>query len=618
MKSLWLFYSVGKRKKLLGLLLLVASQQLFCADVSPSTITENVLTDEHPEYAYVRLSDDTIEALLSFKKAFVSQPWSLLFELVCKDLENGGNILYDAQAEQIINECIACVIKNRHKEIPEKETPEINLKMLSVLQAYNQTLKAGHAYVEALQESNGEKICSLAVSMSKMARYARLNADLALAQTETLSEVPTTSHRKISRFDDFFCWRGTPGPTGATGATGATGQCCTGPTGATGSTGARGEVGSKGVTGSTGAKGSTGATGADGAMGSTGNTGSTGARGEVGQRGTTGATGLAGARGNTGATGNIGSTGAVGATGATGEAGPTGATGSTGALGATGATGRIGYAGKTGSTGARGATGTTGADGAMGATGSTGSMGSTGSTGTRGSTGSTGALGATGSTGPKGEPGSRGVTGSTGAVGATGATGPCCAGSTGSTGAAGSIGATGSTGALGTTGARGNTGATGPAGSTISADFFSAYDTTINQTVVGPFVFQDITFNNNSVSNLSTAWNHTAGTAAFTCTQTGTYMIGFSVFMNGGSGANSGAVRGALGGVEIPGSQTAAEFQSNSIIQPFFNQFIVQVTAGQVFTVQFAGEKAAQLVTVLHSPVWPTAISAEVAIQRLS
>lgn len=414
------------------LLLLVASQQVFCVDVSPfGTITHNVSADEHHEYAYVRLNDDTIEALLAFKKTFVSQPCSLLFELVCKDLESGRNILYDAQAEQVITECIALVIKNQQKEISEKEISEINLKMLSALQVYNQKLHAGHAYVESFQESNAQSLCSLAVNMSKMARYARLNADLALAEIETLSEVPTTfSNRGIFRFDDFFCWRGTPGPTGATGATGATGPCCTGSTGSTGSTGAKGEVGS------------------------------------------------------------------------------------------------------------------------MGATGSAGDLGATG--------------------------------------------------------------------AIGSTGARGNTGSVGPAGSTISADFFSAYDTTINQTVVGPFVYKDITFNNNAVSNLSMAWNHTAGTAAFTCTQTGTYMIGFSVFMNCGSGANSGAVRGALGGVGIPGSHTAAEFQSNSIIQPFFNQFIVQVTAGQVFTVQFAGEKASQFVTILHSPVWPTAMSAEVAIQRLS
>ena len=510
------------------LLLLVASQQVFCVDVSPfGTITHNVSADEHHEYAYVRLNDDTIEALLAFKKTFVSQPCSLLFELVCKDLESGRNILYDAQAEQVITECIALVIKNQQKEISEKEISEINLKMLSALQVYNQKLHAGHAYVESFQESNAQSLCSLAVNMSKMARYARLNADLALAEIETLSEVPTTfSNRGIFRFDDFFCWRGTPGPTGATGATGATGPCCTGSTGSTGSTGAKGEAGPRGVTGSAGALGATGS------MGSTGT------------RGNTGSAGVPGARGSTGSTG------------AKGEVGSMGATGSAGDLGATG------------------------------------SIGSTGARGNTGSVGGAGARGSTGSTGAAGEVGPMGATGSAGDLGATGA--------------------------IGSTGARGNTGSVGPAGSTISADFFSAYDTTINQTVVGPFVYKDITFNNNAVSNLSMAWNHTAGTAAFTCTQTGTYMIGFSVFMNCGSGANSGAVRGALGGVGIPGSHTAAEFQSNSIIQPFFNQFIVQVTAGQVFTVQFAGEKASQFVTILHSPVWPTAMSAEVAIQRLS
>ncbi len=253
-------------------------------------------------------------------------------------------------------------------------------------------------------------------------------------------------------------------------------------------------------------------------------------------------------RGSTGATGSTGSAGAGGTTGTTGITGTTGVTGTTGTTGATGVTGTTGTTGTTGVTGTTGTTGTTGATGATGTTGTTGATGVTGTTGTTGTTGATGA------------------TGRTGATGATGATGP-----TGNTGATGPAGATGATGAV------------------VSTDFFSAFDTTTQKNITT--TFQSVTFDTNAVT--TGAWSHTAGTSTFTCNTAGTYLIIFNAgaYMCFDVGAANSAIlfQGVLNGTTITGSLSSLTFfVGNADYSRFVSQFIVQVSAGQVFEMQFA------------------------------
>lgn len=225
--------------------------------------------------------------------------------------------------------------------------------------------------------------------------------------------------------------------------------------------------------------------------------------------------------------------------------------------------------------------------------GSTGATGSTGPAGIAGATGATGSVGATGITGATGATGDQGATGATGSTGDTGATG--ATGNTGSTGATGVTGATGSTGVTGATGATGNTGATGPAGATgatgavVSTDFFSAFDTTtqINTTTT----FQSVTFDTNAVT--TGAWSHTAGTSTFTCNTAGTYLIIFNAgaYMCFDVGAADSAIlfQGVLNGTTITGSLSSLTFfVGNADYSRFVSQFIVQVSAGQVFEMQFA------------------------------
>lgn len=228
--------------------------------------------------------------------------------------------------------------------------------------------------------------------------------------------------------------------------------------------------------------------------------------------------------------------------------------------------------------------GSTGATGAPGSAGSRGATGATGPMGDTGATGATGAMGDTGATGATGPTGDTGATGNTGATGATGATG-----NIGSTGATGNTGATGATGARGNTGATGPVGATGATGAVVSTDFFSAYNTTtqVNTTTT----FQSITFDTNAVT--TGAWSHTAGTSTFTCNVAGTYLIIFNAgaYLCFDVGAADSAIlfQGVLNGTTILGSLSSLTFfVGNADYSRFVSQFIVQVSAGQVFEMQFA------------------------------
>lgn len=253
-----------------------------------------------------------------------------------------------------------------------------------------------------------------------------------------------------------------------------------------------------------------------------------------------------------------------------------------------------------------------GTPGATGATGATGLIGPTGPTGpSSSSTGATGPTGATGITGSTGATGATGV-GATGPTGATGATGP-----TGATGSTGSTGTTGATGATGATGSTGVTGATGTTGTGFGDNFAFAFDTT-QQTVATPGTFQDVTFSNNGPLN---GWLHTAGTAIFTCTQTGGYLVTYR--LEGGNSLLSldtfviFSGRGTLNGTEIPGSQSSFAIiipgLSNEVF-PWTTSYIVNCNAADTLTIQFT---ATSPNSVLIGTGSGTPISASVTITRV-
>jgi hypothetical protein len=119
-----------------------------------------------------------------------------------------------------------------------------------------------------------------------------------------------------------------------------------------------------------------------------------------------------------------------------------------------------------------------------------------------------------------------------------------------------------------------------------SRNYAYAYDTT-TQTTVAIDTFQDVTFNTNVVLD---GWTHTAGTAVFTCAQTGIYSIEYFAHTQktGGGGRNT-ELRIVLDGTEVAGSQTYERIDTDNNIIQISRDIILSVTSGQVVKVQFAG-----------------------------
>jgi len=244
-----------------------------------------------------------------------------------------------------------------------------------------------------------------------------------------------------------------------------------------------------------------------------------------------------------------------------------------------------------GSRGSRGPTGSTGSQGIQGPTGGQGSSGSTGSQGIQGQ------IGNTGNTGPTGSQGSSGSEGGQGIQGPTGDTGP-----------------TGSQGIQGPTGL-GSQGPTGPTGNTISNTNYTWAVKNDSVSITTEDTFQRVIFTSTPVIS---GWVYDSSAGTFTCNQTGNYLVSFSVFMKTTGGSNRASVRGSIDGFEIINSAVTEEFQSTSIVQPFISFFIMSITSGQVFSLDFASTTTATQITTTTTVGGETVISASVVITRIT
>ena len=135
---------------------------------------------------------------------------------------------------------------------------------------------------------------------------------------------------------------------------------------------------------------------------------------------------------------------------------------------------------------------------------------------------------------------------------------------------------------------------TGTGLTTVTAgNYVFAYDTT-TQTIASQNTFQNITVNNYSTQ--INGWTHTAGTAVFTCAQSGIYMVqyvaestSFDIIDN-----DVITVRALLNSVEIPGSAAVGyiySYSENPYSQDqkeITKSFIVSITSGSALVFQVA------------------------------
>ena len=83
-------------------------------------------------------------------------------------------------------------------------------------------------------------------------------------------------------------------------------------------------------------------------------------------------------------------------------------------------------------------------------------------------------------------------------------------------------------------------------------------------------------------------------------------------------GSRRGSVRGSINTTEIINSAITADFQSTSITQPFGNFFIMTISTGQLFSLDFASTTTTTQISTSTSVSGETVISASIVITRIS
>ena len=231
-----------------------------------------------------------------------------------------------------------------------------------------------------------------------------------------------------------------------------------------------------------------------------------------------------------------------------------------------------------------------------------GPIGFQGPQGTQGPIGLTGAQGPIGLTGAQGPIGPQGIQGIQGPIGPQGIQGPI-----------GPIGLTGTQGPIGLTGTQGPI---GPAGDIVTNQNYFWGVKTDTQTVVGANTFQNIIYTNPIIFN---GWVYNIINGEFTCNQTGTYNVAYTVVMSATGGSRIGAVRAIINGVELIGTATTENIQSASINQIWNNIFMMTVTTGDIFALQFAGNSDGNI-TIDFTPAiaGETPISSTIVMIRIA
>ena len=114
-------------------------------------------------------------------------------------------------------------------------------------------------------------------------------------------------------------------------------------------------------------------------------------------------------------------------------------------------------------------------------------------------------------------------------------------------------------------------------------------------------------------------WTYNIVTGGFTCVQTGVYRVAYTVVMSAVGRARVGSVRAVVNGVELIGTATTENIQSASINQIWNNIFIMNVTSGDIFALQFAGNSNGN-VSIDFKPAiaGETPISSTIVITRIS
>ena len=118
-----------------------------------------------------------------------------------------------------------------------------------------------------------------------------------------------------------------------------------------------------------------------------------------------------------------------------------------------------------------------------------------------------------------------------------------------------------------------------------SSNYVFAVSTTF-QPVLSANVFQDATFD---ADWQNSGWIHNSGTATYTATQTGLYLIEYTAkaMTTGAPGSTNVSVVAVLNSLQLPGSQNSTDVQIGAVT--LSKSFIANINAADVLKLQFTG-----------------------------
>ena len=193
-------------------------------------------------------------------------------------------------------------------------------------------------------------------------------------------------------------------------------------------------------------------------------------------------------------------------------------------------------------------------------------------------------------------------------TGATGGRGPPM-GPSGPTGIIGPMGPTGPIGPMGRFGS--HTGPTGPAGPVGYAWAFK----TNSQYVVTPLIFETLIF---TETPELIGWSYNNLNGAFTCLNSGKYLVSFMVEARANSGLSAASVRGAINSLGIIGSTVTHVFFTNSLNHSWVNSFIMTIRQSDIFTIEITGNNTNIVFSPSNQIASEIPVAASLTITRLA
>ena len=138
---------------------------------------------------------------------------------------------------------------------------------------------------------------------------------------------------------------------------------------------------------------------------------------------------------------------------------------------------------------------------------------------------------------------------------------------------------------------------------------------TNSQYVVTPLIFETLIFNE---SPELIGWSYNNLNGAFTCLNSGKYLVSFMVEARANSGLSAASVRAAINSLGIIGTTVTHNFFTNSLNHSWVNSFIITIRQADMFTIEITGTNTNIVFAPSNQIASEIPVAASLTITRLA